>query len=389
MPRGAGPEPQQGGADNSLEFLWVIVALIIGVMLTWYYGKSYITEGIIFVRFYEIIAIKFVLDMWVEFVPWAATHLHLSLPIPDFTLLNIWQNFALTHKGAAPFSILLEFSNNIGSYVRYLTIIILLGFVAYFYFGSSIQRFKNIYNMKQLKLLEQENWPQIAPVVKLDLVNTDLDTGPWAIASSPIKFCKRNNLITEERDIYGRYTITLMRGAAYRAFALQLGPRWQGPDFLPMYLQALYAIFVLRINGDKKSADKLVEQLAASAALGKIDFSGVDAIIAKNKNTRPVLKIVVCHAYVTTAMASLLNISREAGVLATSEFIWLKPIDRRMWFMLNSVGRPTAVSEISGAFAHWLAEKKLGIPLVVPMVDEAVNGLESALKDILYKPDED
>jgi intracellular multiplication protein IcmP len=101
------------------------------------------------------------------------------------------------------------------------------------------------------------------------------------------------------------------------------------------------------------------------------------------------LKIVAGHAYITTAMASLLNISREAGVLATSEFIWLKPLDRRMWFMLNSVGRPTAVAEISGAFAHWLAEKKLGIPLVIPMVDEAVTGLELALKDILYKPQDD
>ena len=60
-----------------------------------------------------------------------------------------------------------------------------------------------------------------------------------------------------------------------------------------------------------------------------------------------------------------------------------------MWYMLNSVGRPTATIEICGAFAHWLAEKKLGLPLMVPMVDEAVRGVEVALSEIIYKPDEE
>jgi intracellular multiplication protein IcmP len=101
-----------------------------------------------------------------------------------------------------------------------------------------------------------------------------------------------------------------------------------------------------------------------------------------------VQKVIAVHGYIVTAMASLLVASREAGVLSTAEILWLKTTDRRMWYMLNSVGRYTAMGEIAGAFAHWLAEKKLGLPLVVPMVEEAVKGLELALSDILYKPEE-
>lgn len=78
----------------------------------------------------------------------------------------------------------------------------------------------------------------------------------------------------------------------------------------------------------------------------------------KHLDSKKVAKILGLHGYVTTVLASMLVGARELGVLATSEFIWLKPLDRRMWYMLNSVGRTTPVAEICGAFAHWLAEKK-------------------------------
>ena len=90
------------------------------------------------------------------------------------------------------------------------------------------------------------------------------------------------------------------------------------------------------------------------------------------------------HAYVLTTMATLLQMARTDGVVATADFLWLKPVDRRLWYMLNSIGRQTVVPEISGPYAHWLAEKKIGRPLVAPMVKEAVTGLEAAVAEILY-----
>jgi intracellular multiplication protein IcmP len=87
-------------------------------------------------------------------------------------------------------------------------------------------------------------------------------------------------------------------------------------------------------------------------------------------------------------MASMMEYARNDGVLASAEFIWLKPLDRKLWFMLNCVGRQTPFCEVAGPVAHFKIEKRLRRPLKVPMIDEAVNALEAALAEIIYQPED-
>lgn len=122
---------------------------------------------------------------------------------------------------------------------------------------------------------------------------------------------------------------------------------------------------------------------------GKLDFTGVSEAAMKYANDKAVQKVIGKHAYVLTVMASLLELARNDGVFATSDFLWLKPVDRRLWYMLNTVGRQTAVPEVAGVYAHWITEHKIQRPLLVPMIDEAVKGLEIALNEIVYEPEED
>ncbi len=170
---------------------------------------------------------------------------------------------------------------------------------------------------------------------------------------------------------------------------LQMGPLWKGCDALPIHIKALLIIFVARAQREHKVAEQLLEQIAASASHGKLDFTGVTEHLEKYKNSKLIKWLEGRHAYVGTLMASLLEIARSDGVLATAEFLWLKPVDRRLWYMLNNVGRRTAVVEVSGLFAHWLAEKKLQRPLRTPMVKEAVVALRDAVKEIRYVGDEE
>jgi intracellular multiplication protein IcmP len=156
-----------------------------------------------------------------------------------------------------------------------------------------------------------------------------------------------------------------------------------------MHIQALLAIFIARGCRDRESAEPVLRGISASANAGTLDFAGAQALWRKHINNKMVQRVIQKHAYVYTVMASLLELAREDGVLATAEFLWLKPIDRKLWYMLNSVGRQTAVPEIAGAFAHWLAEKKLEQALKVPMVDEGVKALELALQEIIYTADDD
>jgi len=87
-------------------------------------------------------------------------------------------------------------------------------------------------------------------------------------------------------------------------------------------------------------------------------------------------------------MASFLMIAREDGVVASSEFLWLKVVDRRLWDMLNSVGRQTPFAEVGGPFAHWKAEHALKRKALVPMVDEAIRALEIAVREVKLSPKE-
>jgi intracellular multiplication protein IcmP len=377
------PEQQQQSGQDSLEFLWMIGVFMGAAYLTWYFGGARIVSAVFYVRYYEIVAIDFVLGLIVKLMSLV------GLPQPHFVLSEIAvfvrDNI---HGVGVDFSTLMQVSAIVGDYMRYPLTLLMLGGAAFLHFSSASHKLRNVFDTKSLGKAEKENWPQIVPILGLDLVKQKIDDGPWAMALSPMNFCKKKDLLNVETQ-HGKYIATLKHGAAYRILSLQLGPKWYGVEALPTYLKALFAIFAARINGDKKSAEVLLDQINASATGSNFNFIGVKELLSKYVNSKEVVKITNLHGYVTTIFASMLVGARVAGVLATAEFLWLKPIDRRMWYMLNSVGRQTAVAEISGAFAHWLAEKKLGLPLTVPMIDEAIRGLELAVSEMIYKPDEE
>src|SRR5262249_47727793 len=149
---------------------------------------------------------------------------------------------------------------------------------------------------------------------------------------------------------------------------LQLGPTWSGVHKLPIEIKALAVIFIARALREREIADNFLTQIAQSAASGRLNFVGVEKQLENYANSKPIKWLETRHAYVYTLMASLLELARTDGVLASAEFLWVKPVNRRLWYILNSVGRTTAVVEVSGVYAHWLAEKQLGQSIKTPMV---------------------
>ena len=128
--------------------------------------------------------------------------------------------------------------------------LVLVGF-GFFMFRSHVKsKFRHIFKMKELREVEQENWPQITPVVKLDLIKEDIDEGPWAMAMTPLQFCKKNKIFKEDKTKDGRPIAVLEKGPAHRVFALQLGAQWRNLESLPIYTQALFAAFAARGNRD-------------------------------------------------------------------------------------------------------------------------------------------
>lgn len=372
--------PQQPQHDNSMSILWTIAAVMAGFAGVWYAFKPQIIQLYLHLKLLEI---NYFLGFFTNQLNDAR---------------DLIQNVLTTGKvGQVSFQDLTMLGHVVGIYLRYPAMILFLIMAVIIFFVSPTRSFKNIYTMRSLAKLEKSNWPHLMPILNLDLVKQDVNKGPWAMALLPMQFCKKYHLLQEFRPEpkegelqrkASRIEVTLKRGDANRIFSMQLGSVWPGVDRVPPHVRALFAVFAARINGDSEAAAALLVHMNMSLTT-KLDFSRAEPLIKKYTNTPIVKRIIQSHAYLLTVMAEMLDAARCDGVQSTADFLWLKPVDRRLWYMLNTVGRQTPFPEVAGPFAHWIAEKRVGRKLLVPMIEEATNALEIALKDIIYQPDEE
>lgn len=368
---------QQNATDQTSNFFWMLVLITLAILGLWWLKREWIVTPILYVRYYELLALQHGQALW--------NHLAALLHLPQISVASVvalkkaitqvephrlkWGEFALIN-------------NWVGKHTRWVItpLLFILAAITYFKFGG--RRFVRTYSMQSLRDIEAQNWPQITPILSLDLVKEDIEKGPWSMAQLPVDFCKKHQMISpttkNERNVW-----QLDKGIAHRVLTSQVGPLWTSPLDLPIHIKALLVIFIARADRDRQLANHLLAQISRSAAGGKLDFSGVEEALQKCANNRIIQWLSGHHAYVYTFMASLIEIARTNGVLASAEFLWLKPVDRRLWFVLNSVGRQTAVVEVAGAYSHWKTEKKLGRALRTPMIDEAVNALEECMYDTL------
>jgi intracellular multiplication protein IcmP len=370
-----GQQQSQGqSGDSSLTPIWVTLLLFITVFFIWKTAHRYIVMAVFSLNLLQAHLINFFVHS-----PQLAEDIYLMQTLnPDSV------DWAQLH----------EIMQHVGEYIRY-PILMVLALLAIILYRSDVTlRYRRAHNMKTLRMQEQMNWPAIMPIVKHDLANVDINKGPWAMALTPMEFAKKHNLLKKndvlmDNPVPGQEsTAGIRRGDAKRVFTLQLGPIWDGFDRCPPHAQALAAVFMARMNRDKAAAFKILRALDKSTSDGTPDYSVGLSILKKYQNDEKVQTVVSKHAYLLTAMASLLKASRDDGVMPSADFLWLKTIDRRLWYMLNCIGRQTPFVEVSGPFAHWLAERASGRPLLAPMIDESITALEVAIKEIKLSPQE-
>ncbi len=369
---------QQNATDQTASFFWYIVLLTVASILIWVFFKDKLIPPLFYLREAQLVLMQVVFKIWNFFGNYLPLH-HV-----DLTPYNNMYHFMLdtsTDKITAEHVALIN--KKMGDFYRYPFGLVFLTLAAISAFRHRSARFVNSYTMKDLRKNEAENWPQIMPVVSKNLMKHALDKGAWAMSKLPIDFCKENNLLKvvmrDDKKCWG-----VVQGSTERVFVLQMGPLWQSVDRLPIHIKALFVIFMARIDDDKPTSLEMLSQISRSAGSGKLDFTSVNQLAAKYKKHKALRWVLARHAYVYTVMATLLEMARVEGVLASAEFVWLKPLDRRLWYVLNTVGRATPFVEVAGVYAHWLAEKKLQRALCTPVVNQAVKALDLAVGEILY-----
>lgn len=368
---------QQNATDQTANLFWLLALLTIGAMVLWWTERSYIVKTIFWVRNFEIVFLQHCVGICNKLLSWVGMQ-----PLDTTSLMQAQQWVMAYDPTRVKFREVEAISSIVGRWLRY-PVAVLLGIGgAWLIYRNKTARFNARYTMDSLKKLEVQNWPQITPALSLNLLNQDLDVGPWAMAKLPFDFCKLHDLLQVEEH-GGKKFWGVKAGAAERVFALQLGSIWKGIDALPMHVKALLVIFIARASRQNAIADRFLVQIAKSA-WGRLNFSGVEEQLEHYRSHTLLAWLEKRHAYIGTLLASLLEIARHEGVLATAEFLWLKPMDRRLWYLLNSVGRQTVFVEAAGLYAHWLAEKRLKRLLRTPFVIEGVKALAADVREILY-----
>ncbi len=369
---------QNSGTDSSANVIIFLIFFAFSFVMLWFLGKSWVVHGVFSLRVLEVDMLLPVFDL----VNKAAALLH--LPQLDVSALrDVKQDMLEAIPKDISFSQFLGMSVIVGEYFRYISMSVMLLMILFLLKFMRKGNFNTIYSMNKLRDEERKNWPQITPIHHLNLTKEDICKGPWAISMTPLEYCKKHKLIRKPES-GGETSWELVKLPAYRLFTLQIGPLWKSANVLPIHLQALFVIFILCVKDKREQADQLIRQIAESSRSGKLDFSGVKEVVSQYGDCDLIQWVSSRHAYVSTVLATLIKIAREGGVLATAEFIWLKPLDRKIWYLLNSVGRQTAVVEAAGAFSHWKAELRIKHRLKVPVIKSAIVALEVAIAESLY-----
>lgn len=171
------------------------------------------------------------------------------------------------------------------------------------------------------------------------------------------------------------------------ALSEQLTPAAQGMRPIHELLHAAFAVHALglRLKEDKRRLDAH-DLLREVEALGAVDDLAAGKYLAALRQrlgpgdwdkvqgyTRAVLER---HAMRETGLMGALQFGRrKRGILPCAEFRWLKAADRKAWYALQGLGRPTPHVEGLAAFSHFAAEHMAGEPIAEPQVEEACRGL--------------
>ncbi|WP_459208419.1 secretion/conjugation apparatus DotM-related subunit, partial [Fangia hongkongensis] len=165
----------------------------------------------------------------------------------------------------------------------------------------------------------------------------------------------------------------------------QLGNKWQNSSNIPWAHYGLFAAFCSYCMKDRQLGENILNLLNKHYSYsGKISKKHsdkqlklkVERAISQYGASEMIGEKIHRHYYVTTLLVELLFIARQDGSLACSNFLWLKSIDRALWYGLNNLGRKTYFCEGIAIITHWQAEKSLSTRLKTPMLHNVIAALK-------------
>lgn len=330
-----------------------------------------------------------------------------------------------------PAATLLEAVSLSGKFLALPSAIGLIGFAFWIWRRSPAVRYRRTMDFERLLQHQARVFPRVRPVLWLKNKTKREDRGNYWWPLAPYEWALLVGALQARPDPADTRD-TWTPSAASRAFAAQLGRA--SADARPFHEDLLIGIFGAMILGEKRTAHALMD--AASAGFGPAwspltrarrfltgathsewpakgpweirldrkaerDLEGILSRFRKGEEEmrasprvagRPLTPEGALAAtfhrshHIRCSIARLLEGAQAMGIITTSDFIWLKAVDRCLHYTLNDVGRRVASIESSGVRAHLQAENSAGKALVCPAVEEAVSALDLHLNETGWAP---
>ncbi len=338
--------------------------------------------------------------------------------------------------GRQTFRTMLVLLHLAGRYSRWIILLVFVYWIVKIFRTDVIHRYMFTVNMRKL-LRENAKWlPCLSPVIDEDILSQDIDRGPWRAARQALQFCVENRLLYLSKDSNrkepidaswkkGKVGLVLNRNGlpredspclpdmkgyvapsmllafdekrAHEVFVAQLGNRvsgnWSG---WPGHVIGLAASFMAFASGDKDIAKKLLDHMSLSFKKEKteeghmkyvLNTGNAHEIFRNYMNRYETRKSFELHGmYFPTLLMSLLMQAKRKGVLESSQYIWLRPYDRTLWYSLNQMGGYACWAEAAGPWAHYQFVEALGERSEQPQCQEAVNALKKVLQSEGWLP---
>lgn len=250
------------------------------------------------------------------------------------------------------------------------------------------------------------HYPHLRLFRKLDLTKKPINEGKYRMPDTEKQIAIKKGLLDRVGEKRSEFIINRDRTA--EVFREQMGPMWSGYNKLSKWELAIMAILLPRLaatdpkmsDADYKVAlaktDSLIRDFwenAADSYDGKRDAIALNLddaakTVRRYKNSPKVLRFFARHAYVNTIIYSMLQEARTLGVLAAADLRWLRVADRRLWLVVDNVGRITAFPEVSAIYSHYLHETKSKRAIERPMIDSAISSLVRAIDEVAFSEDE-
>lgn len=335
-----------------------------------------------------------------------------ALIFPDSDMGVVWRNLQTINPADLDWrgmKIILDYA---GTWLRWPCLLCLVALLVWSMRWGSVESLKNRYNMEKLLANNAKNFPCLMPIVgkgKYLLSPDSYDKGLWKIARSPVQFALQHSLLEGVNGTAIPVEMALVNGLpstelpafgkckfneelAISAFKKQLGLRFTGKDKLSVPRKTMACAFILYALGMKKDCIAILDAVSKSysendgkpqcqifedkeflARLNEVLEANWDEFVKRSAISRHL-------SYELPMLMAFLIEARKKGVLASSQFLWLRPVDRPLWYALNQCGGRAAWSEALSAWAHFQAEEHEKNSLDNPQIDAAVEGLKKALE---------